>query len=77
MVNDPIGADFIKWMWGILSIPLWFLFKKTEEVLNDVAEHKLYAANNYVKHKELKETELRIIAAISDLKDDIKNKADK
>lgn len=77
MNNDPISIEFIKWMWSLLSIPLWFLFKKSSEISTALSNHKLYAANNYVKHSELKDMETRILAAIGDLKEDIKNKADK
>ena len=53
MSNDPISLEFIKWLWGLLSIPLWFLFKKTGEASKDLAEHKLYAANTYVKNTDI------------------------
>jgi len=77
MVNDPISVEFMKWIWGLLVIPLGFLFTKTNKNTLDLSDHKLYAANNYVKHVEIKDMEKRILAAIIDLKDDIKNKADK
>ncbi len=77
MVSDPVSLEFLKWLWGLLLAPLWFLFGKTNSNSKELSEHKLYAANTYVKHTALKETEDRILAAISGLKDDIKNKADK
>lgn len=77
MTNDPISLEFMKWLWSLLSIPLYFLFKRSGDLSTALADHKLYAANTYVKHSELKEMEARILAAIVDLKEDMKRKADK
>lgn len=77
MISDPVSLEFLKWLWGLLMVPLWFLFKKSGEASKDLSEHKLYAANTYVKHTSLQETEARILSAIGGLKEEIKNKADK
>ena len=77
MSNDPISLEFMKWLWGLLSIPLWFLFKKSGEASKDLADHKLYAANTYGKNTEIKDMENRILAAIGELRAELKTKADK
>tara|TARA_R110002096_G_scaffold383180_1_gene577084 strand:+ start:91 stop:324 length:234 start_codon:yes stop_codon:yes gene_type:complete len=77
MASDPISLEFLKWLWGLLSIPLYFLFNKVSDNHKNLSDHKLYAANTFVKNESLKEMEHRILDAISGVKDDLKNKADK
>jgi|TARA_R110002072_G_scaffold183132_2_gene339426 hypothetical protein len=84
MPNDPNTFDFLRWSWTLLAVPigmLWWIIKSVVKSLSDtkdgLAEHKLYAANNYVKHSDLRQMEERILRAIGDLKSDLKGKADK
>lgn len=83
-VESPDTYSALKFLWVVLAAPIGWLFKVSSnikgdvrDVEKDVAAHKLYAANNFVKHPDLKETETRIIAAITELKTQISNKADK
>lgn len=83
-VDNPDTYSAIKFLWVILAAPIGWVFKvlsniksDVRDVEKDVANHKLYAANNFVKHPDLKETETRIIAEITELKTLISNKADK
>lgn len=47
------------------------------ELEKDLSNHKLYAANNFVKHAGLKATEERILDAIKGLRSELRNKVDK
>ena len=76
--------EVAKFIWTILLVPLgwiaWIvktLFSRQREVEKGLTDHKLYAANTFVKNEHLKDTEDRILAAIGELKQNIKDKADK
>lgn len=81
-----MASDFevAKFIWTILLLPLgwiaWIvktLFSRQRETEKELAAHKLYAANNFVKQDDLQATESRILSAITELKEDIRNKVDK
>ena len=82
MQGDPNNFEYFT-SWLLAGPVVWLgwlvksLLRNQRETEKDLSAHKLYAANNFVKHHDLKETEKRILNAIGDLKDDLKTKADK
>lgn len=82
--GDPTDYEAAKFIWTVLLVPLGWIgwIVKTvsgnqRELEKDLSNHKLYAANNFVKHADLKATEERILDAIKGLRSELRNKVDK
>lgn len=64
--NDPsIFMEFTKWLWGFLSLPLYFLFRKTNENAKNIADHKQHVAEKYVPKEDYRQD-------MTDIKGDLK-----
>ena len=82
MPEIPIEA--VPWFMVVIIIPsLYYMFnmirnqgkdiyKRINEADKEIDSFKLYVAENYASNKKLEETEKRIIAAITELKQDWK-----
>lgn len=68
--NDPNNFELIKWLWGVLSIPIVFLFKKISDNTKEVSEHRQHVAENYVPKEDYR-------MDMRDIKDDLKTIIDK
>lgn len=76
MVTDPNNFSLFQWLWGMLLLPLGFLFKRTNENTQHTNKVRQHMAENYVAKTDYREdareirADLKLIIAKLDRKAD-------
>ncbi len=69
--DTPITLSLALAVAGVVAVVVVWISMRFRQVENKLAEHKLYAANNYATQDSVKEAVDRVVSAVDGLRQDM------